>query len=460
MTDDHSPFSPAYRWMTVGLVGYVTLIAFETISVATAMPTAVRDLDGLRWYGWAFTGFMIANVVGMVLSGLWSDRLGPRRSLLGGLGFFTAGLIASGTANTMLQFVGGRVSQGLGAGLAVVGLYVAIGDIYPDRLRPRVFALISAAWVLPALIGPFIAGALAEHGSWRLVFLGLLPVLALLSGAIWQVVSRSRVVTNPPPASYGRLGYGVAAGVGLALVQAGLEQLGEGRRLLAVASVLGGIALLTIALRSLWPAGTTRLRQGIPAAVMSRGLIAGAFFGMESLLPLTLSEVHGFSATLSGLPLLVGAVAWSTGSAIQGRSTVPRWKLVRIGGSFVAAAALALPLIVWVPGGAWLAYPIWLVAGAGMGLALSSISVLLLDLSPVGDRGRDSSAMQLSEAVTNSLTIGIGGALVAASVAGVLSFRSAVTVHDLLLAVLGLVVAFGAVRLTAPHPAESTEGAR
>src|SRR5207244_1305588 len=57
------------RATTIGLVSIVTLIAFEAMAVATALPTAVRDLDGLAYYGWSFTAFLIANIVGMVAAG-------------------------------------------------------------------------------------------------------------------------------------------------------------------------------------------------------------------------------------------------------------------------------------------------------------------------------------------------------------------------------------------------------
>ncbi|HZB49341.1 MAG TPA: hypothetical protein VE547_09630, partial [Mycobacteriales bacterium] len=56
--------APGRRVPTVGIVGLVSLIAFEAIAVATALPTAVDELDGLAWYGWSFTALLVASVVG------------------------------------------------------------------------------------------------------------------------------------------------------------------------------------------------------------------------------------------------------------------------------------------------------------------------------------------------------------------------------------------------------------
>ena len=51
---------------TLGIVGLVSLIAFEAMAVATALPTAVAELRGLAWYGWSFTALLVTSVVGMV----------------------------------------------------------------------------------------------------------------------------------------------------------------------------------------------------------------------------------------------------------------------------------------------------------------------------------------------------------------------------------------------------------
>ena len=58
----------------------------------------------------------------------------------------------------MVQFVLGRVVQGLSAGLLITAVYVVIGEVYPEALRPKLFAAISTAWVVPSLVGPIVSG--------------------------------------------------------------------------------------------------------------------------------------------------------------------------------------------------------------------------------------------------------------------------------------------------------------
>ena len=75
MTSEAEPSAPArilapeHRSLTIGLVAVVSLVAFEAMAVATAMPVAVRDLGGLRLYAWSFSAFFTTSLVGMVLAG-------------------------------------------------------------------------------------------------------------------------------------------------------------------------------------------------------------------------------------------------------------------------------------------------------------------------------------------------------------------------------------------------------
>src|SRR4029079_6437723 len=100
-----------------------------------------------------------------------------------GLALFAIGLLAGGLAPSMLILVAARFVQGLGAGTLQPIAYVAIGGTLPETLRPRMFAVLSTAWVLPGVIGPAIAGTVGEHIGWRFVFLGLLPLIAPAGGA-------------------------------------------------------------------------------------------------------------------------------------------------------------------------------------------------------------------------------------------------------------------------------------
>ena len=442
-----------YRAATAGIVGLISLIAFEAIAVATALPTAVRELDGLPWYGWSFTALLVTSVVGMVIAGEITDRIGGRLPLLAGVGTFLAGLLTAGLAPDIAVFLVGRALQGLGVGLLIVVMYVIVGDQYPERLRPTVFGAISAAWVIPSLVGPVVAGALAEGPGWRWVFLGLVPLVA---GAVASLVPTLRRLHRPADPALPRPGRRVAAvatALGVAAVQWSLQELAW----LRVPALIGGLVLLALGLRALLPRGTVALRRGVPAVVGFRGLLAGAFTSVESLVPLTLTLVHGYSPTAAGVPLTFGALGWAAASFWQGRRpNAARHLLVRVGFLLVGVAATGMAVVAqpWSP--AWVIYPVWVAGGCGMGLAMSSLSVLLLSFSPPAERGVNSSALQLSDSVASALCIGLAGALVAASARGLLPIERAAGVLDLLMLAVALAGAVLAGRARRPVPRERT----
>jgi MFS family permease len=454
-----SIFAPALRSTSVGLLILVTLIAFEAMAVSAALPTAARAVHGLGAFGWAFTGFLIANVVGMVASGLLSDSRGPRLPLVAGLICFVTGLLLSGTATTMAQLVAGRVVQGLGSGLIITAIYVVIGEIYSERARPLLFGAMSSAWVVPSLLGPAIAGALAQHASWRWVFLGLVP-FSVIGGLLMIPVLRSLHAPTRPGrrADPLRLLRAIAVAAGIAA----LEQAGQHPSLLSAGLAIVGLVLLGWGLRRLVPPGTFRVRPGVAAPVALRGLLAGAFFGVEATVPLSLSEQHGYGATIAGLPLALSGFSWAAGSWWQSRvddTAGPERRIALIRAGFVllgvAAAGMALASVPALPG--WLAYPAWLIAGLGAGLTMSSVSVLLLNYTNDADRGADSAALQLSDATASALTTGVAGVLVAAAARDAISSTAGFVTLDLLMCVVALIGVGTAYRARAAHPPVQSE---
>lgn len=421
-----------FRATTIGMTTLVTIAAFEHLGVSTAMPTMVADLDGDDLYAWPFTAFLAASIMATVLAGRVTDRLGPVPALLAGPTFFLAGLVLAGLATGMPLLLAGRALQGLGLGTQTVAVYVLVALVYPVRRRAAAFGLLAAAWVVPSLVGPTAAGLITEHVGWRWVFLGIAP-FAVLGVLLLVPTIRSLPPSSGPAAPVRR--FVVPAAVGTA---AGISALSWGAQRGVLWLGLVGLALLVPALLVLLPRGTFTARPGLPATVAARGLLAGAFFGVEAYVPLTLTAVHGFSPALAGVPLTVGACGWAAASHWQGRHPdIPRDRLIRLGlaalGFGLAGTALAGPD--WGLG--WLVLPFWLVAGASMGLAYPSISVLSLEHARPRERGFVSSALQVSDMTMAATTVGVGGVMLA-TFASTTDPTAAVVALNLLLGALAL----------------------
>ena len=402
------------RALTVGLVLVFTGVAFEALAVTTVMPAVGEDLGGIRLYGWAFSAFMLGNLVGIAVAGPVGDRSGPAGPFQLGLALFGAGLLGAGLAPTMLLVVAARSVQGLGGGAVLAAAYVAIGRGYPEDRRPRLFAVLSSAWVVPGIAGPALAGAVAEGVGWRAVFLGMVPLLPV--AGFLALPSLRRLEPDPrggegaaPVADAVRL----AAGAGVAL--AGLSS-----RQPVVAAIVftAGAGWSWPALRRLLPEGTLRGRGALPSAIAVRGLTAFAFFGAEAFLPLALTSFHRVGTTGAGLALACSAVTWAMGSWAQARRG-RRWggrRTIVTGLVLVAIGVGGLTALLW-PGSPILTAALaWSVAGFGMGLVYSAASLVVLEEAAGHEVGRASSALQLADVLGVALGTGIGGAALALAV--------------------------------------------
>ncbi|UCM88336.1 MFS transporter [Streptomyces marincola] len=413
---DGGVLSAPYRALTLGCVSTILLIAFEAMAVGTAMPAAAEALDGLALYAFAFSAFFTTSLLGMVLSGQWCDRSGPTAPVLAGVAAFSSGLLLSGAAQSMWVFVLGRAAQGVGGGLVIVALYVTVRRAYPERLRPAALASFSAAWVVPSMVGPVIAGTVTERFGWRWVFLGItalviLPVLVMLPQL--RRLGDGRDGEQPAPRFDGRrLRLAVAVAAGAGLLQLGGQEL----RWLSLVPVLAGVALLAPSAARLLPRGTFLAGRGLPSVIALRGLISAAYLSTQSFVPLMLVTQRGLTYTQAGLALAASGGLWALGSFAQSRPGAERhrFRLVRLGTVLIAAGVALTPLVLFE------AVPVWtpaltLAIGCfGMGLVTASVGVLVLRLSEPREAGENVASLQVCDSLGNVVMLTVVGTLFAA----------------------------------------------
>ena len=402
--------------LTIGILMAITIVAFEALAIGTVMPKVEEDLGQLSLYGWVFSGFLLASVVGIAWSGQQADIHGPGRPLAIGMTLFAIGLLIAGLAPNMLVVVAGRVVQGLGAGALPAVVYVVIGRGYPEELRPRMLAMLTTAWVVPGFIGPSIGGAVAEWLSWRATFLMIVPLVP--ASALLTLPAIFRL--GPPEASErspSRLptALQLAGGAGVAL--AGIA---TGSILIGTPLVIIGLAIAFPALKRLLPPGTLRAARGVPAAIAGNGFLNMAFFSAEAFIPYLLITYRDYPTYVAGLALTTATMTWTAGSWIQERLAPRTSRAARaaVGAAFVTVGLGSTTLLLsdTIPG-AFIAVT-WAVAGFGIGIAYPTFSLEMLAGTQAGREGETSSAMKLTETLSGAAGIGVAGGIVAAGEAG------------------------------------------
>ena len=450
---DHGPTGPDEgglwsthrRELTLGLVLTITLVAAEALAVSAAMPIVAKDLGGAEGYGLVFSAFMVGSLLGIVVAGELIDRRGILFPFLLGLGLFAGGLLVAGLAPNMEVLIGSRFLQGLGGGAIPPVAYVAIGRSLPERLRPAMFAMLSTAWILPGVFGPAVGGAVAEFLHWRLVFLGLLPLVAL-SG--WMSFDALRRIVPHAPAATGRstghrLRNALIVAVGVVLLTGGLSATDP---LILAGLGLPGVGLTLFAFHRLVPAGTLRAVRGYPSAVLLRGFMTFVFFVYDPYIPLLMTDVRGWTPTLAGIALTAATVSWTMGSWTQARLSrrVPNERFALLGFGVVGiGTALAMAVLLpQVP--AWVIVPTFAIAGYGMGLGYAQFALIVLRDVEASQQGSVTSGLTLSDTLGATLGVSIGAALIATSVrltAGPATGIAAAMTLAVLVAAAGFVLA-------------------
>jgi MFS family permease len=397
--------------LTSGLFLLEVVGAVEILVVTTVMPRVVSDLGGLRLYGLAFSVAGLATVIAIPLTGRAVDRVGPIRPLAIMLFVFALGTAVAGAAPTMPVFVLGRFLQGLGAGAQFAVSIGTVAKTYPDELRPRVLALLAAAWVLPGLVGPSFGALMASTVGWRWAFFALLPLIGLAAALVFPGLA-AVAGTSDGPARSSSIRWPLQTALGAAALVGGINALSPWTAPLAVV----GLALLVPGLRHLVRDDAAGSKPGLVWALAAGFLLTFTFFATDGFVPLMLTRVRHVSIGEASVVITLATLGWSAGSWWQSRvaTSIPAGRLVAgsvtailAGTLCVAAGAYDAPLAVPYIG--------WTIAGLGMGVAYPTVYLVTMDRAGVGAEGTTVALLLLIDTLGSAMGTGLGGAAVAMS---------------------------------------------
>lgn len=368
----------------------IWLHAADTLLVATVMPAAVEDIGGIAYISWALSLYELASIVAACSTGLLAARLGIRSGVALAALAYAIGCVASALSPSMAVMLLGRVLQGLGGGAMVALTYVAVSQLFPERLWPRLYAIVSGVWGASAFCGPMIGGLFANAGMWRGAFAAFaLQAVAVCIAAV--VLLRARPAAEAaPPARIPILRLVLLSGAIVAVAAAGTTA--SGPRMAAF--LLAGIALFAWCLRidgrrsnALFPP-----RPLDPRHVSGAGLLLIFLLGITTMPfitygPLLLATLHGTDALTAGYVVALQSIAWTLGAiAFSGAGARAEPWVIRGGALGVAIGVLGLALTV-PTGPVWLLLPWVTFAGLGFGMFFGFVTRRIV--SSVADERRE-----------------------------------------------------------------------
>ena len=172
-------------FLFVGLMASLLLYALDTTVVSTAMKAITGELNGVRFYSWPFTSYMLCSTVAIPICGEISDLLGHKPIFLSGILTFLFGSALCGLSRTMMILIVCRGIQGIGGGMIVSSVFTVVADLFPPSQRGRYTGLVTSMYGVASIIGPLAGGFVTDHLGWRWIFFLNLPLGIFAASLIW-----------------------------------------------------------------------------------------------------------------------------------------------------------------------------------------------------------------------------------------------------------------------------------
>lgn len=412
------------RLIIIGTMLPVFLGSVDQTILASALPAIGRDLGNVHALPWLITAYLIAMTASTPLYGKISDIYGRRGTIRVAIAIYMLGSLICALAPTMLVLVLGRVIQGLGGGgLTSLGM-VVLGDVAAPKERAKYYIYLSITFTLSGSGGPALGGLISDYLHWSAIFWLNLP-LGVIAFVVTSVLLR-RLPRHDRRHRLDLLGAlliivsSVAFMLGLNLggvryPWTSLPVLGLG----AVALVVGVLFVrrLLTAPEPLIPLSI--LRDPVAcAAIAANGFGWAPIVGLNIFLPMYLQTVLGFSATTSGLSLMVlmGTLNLSAGVSSPIISHVKHYKVIPAIGLAISIAAVLI-LAHWVDTMTFWSFEVLLfVLGIGFGLMPPVASVMLQNTVSVHQMGIAIGSLSFTRNLLSTLVVAVFGAIILAGV--------------------------------------------
>jgi EmrB/QacA subfamily drug resistance transporter len=409
------------RSVYFALMAVLGLGALDQSIVATALPRIVADLGGMAHLSWVVTAYVLASTATMPLYGKMADQYGRRPMIFTALATFLLGSVLCGLAGSMTQLIVFRAIQGIGAGGFMPLAQIIISDLVAPKDRAKRQGSIAIVFAVTSVLGPVLGGLVTDLLSWHWIFFINLPVGAFACWAIARSL-RKPVVTHAHRIDYLGSILLTTSIVSLLLILAlgGTEWPWNALeiKVCAVLTVVLGAWLFVHLRRAAEPVLPPDLFGNrvfnLASTVMALSFVG--LMGSSVFFPLYFQLVMGSSPAHSGMltvPMMAGMIV---SSALIGRAVARanKYKEVQVIGLAVAVAAFAALTWAMATGRGYLFIepPIFLL-GAGLGLVMPNMTIVVQSALPVARRGVGTAMLTFFRSLGGLLGVTGSGAILA-----------------------------------------------
>ncbi len=308
----------------VGVLLTGTLLAVLNLTMLSpALPAIMGDLGvDATTAQWLTSVYALVEAVVIPLSAYRVGRFTTRQLFITALSVFTAGSLAAAVAPNFWVLLLGRIMQAACTGAVMPMVFTVILLVFPREKRGTAMGVIGLIIGFAPAVGPSLSGLLVDSVGWRALF-----AIVTAFGVVVVVLAACllRNYGNFARTSFDKLSVALST-VGLVCLLYGLSTFASTTNMVLTLGLIAvGIVLVAFYVRRQLklpePMLNVRILKTRPYATAACVVIIvqAALLGTEVITPLYIQGTLGFTATMSGLAMLPGAVIGAFTGLVSGR---------------------------------------------------------------------------------------------------------------------------------------------
>ena len=328
-TRDPRPDPYAHKYLiaiAVTLAAVLELI--DTSIVNVAIPHMMGNLGAtLDEISWVSTGYIIANVIVIPMSGWLSGFFGRKRYLTGSILLFVFASFMCGAAHSLLSLVMWRVIQGIGGGALLSTAQATLFESFPPEEVGVGQAMFGIGVMVGPTVGPTLGGWIVDNWSWPWIFYINVPLGILAAVMVFTYVKDAAHQERAQEIDFtGILLLTLAVGSLQWMLERGERYDWFESRFVTVLCITSVVSFALLIWRELTidePIVDFHVLQSrqLAAGVVYAAFLGFALYGSVFVLPIFLQQLHGFTANQTGMVILPGAIASAITMAAMARNS-------------------------------------------------------------------------------------------------------------------------------------------
>ena len=159
-----------------GLMVGLLVAALDNSIISTAMPRVISNLQGMEYYVWPFTSYMLTSTIAIILFGKLSDIYGRKLIIIFGIILFVISSVLCGFSTNIFELILFRGLQGIGGGILLSLPFILVGEIFSPKERGKYMGILASVFGISSVLGPILGGVITDAVGWRWIFFVNVPV--------------------------------------------------------------------------------------------------------------------------------------------------------------------------------------------------------------------------------------------------------------------------------------------